>query len=113
MQHLKNDKYFNPTYKHIVKSPKSGYVNYLSTKTIGLTSFYLGTGRVRKEDAIDFHAGVYLNKIRNEYVGKGEPVGTLYSSKPIKDHPILHFTKNLQINNKPLKMKPMIAKVMK
>jgi pyrimidine-nucleoside phosphorylase len=108
-----DDKYFNPTYKRVIKAPKSGYVNYFSTKTIGLTSFYLGAGRIRKEDSIDYHAGIYLNKICNEYVQKGEVVGTLYSSKPIKDYSVIHFTKNLQINNKPIKMEPMIEKVMK
>jgi thymidine phosphorylase len=54
-----------------------------------------------------------LNKIRNEYARRGEGVATLYSSKPIKKEAITHFINNLEINQKPLKINPVIVKVMK
>jgi thymidine phosphorylase len=113
MSVLKSGKYFNPKYQREIIASKSGYVNYLSTKTIGLTSFFLGAGRLRKEDGIDFHAGIYLNKIKNEYVKKGELVATLYSSKRIRKEAILHFINNLKYNNRPEKHNKEIIKVIK
>jgi thymidine phosphorylase len=110
---LKNGKYFNPKYQHKIIASQNGYINYLSTRTVGLTSFFLGAGRLRKEDGIDFHAGLYLNKIKNEYAKKGELVATLYSSKPIRKEAIQHFINNLQYNNKPQKHEKEIIKVIK
>jgi thymidine phosphorylase len=113
MNLLKSGKYFNPKHSHKILATRNGYVDYKSTKTIGLTSFFLGAGRLRKEDGIDFHAGLYLDKIQNEYVKKGDVIATLYSSKPIKKEAIEHFINNLNYNNKPIKENKQIIRVMK
>jgi thymidine phosphorylase len=110
---LTSDKYFHPKHRYEIKATKSGFVNYKSTKSVGLSSFFLGAGRLRKEDSLDYQAGIYLDKIRNESVRKGDVVATLYSSKPIKKEAITHFVNNLEINQKPLKINPVIVKVMK
>ncbi|MDR3257630.1 MAG: thymidine phosphorylase [Mycoplasmataceae bacterium] len=110
---ITSGEYFHPKYHYEIKASKSGFVNYKSTKSVGLSSFFLGAGRLRKEDPLDYQAGIYLNKIRNEPVHKGDVVATLYSSKPIKKEAITHFVNNLEINQKPLKISPVIVKVMK
>jgi pyrimidine-nucleoside phosphorylase len=84
----------------------------LSTKTVGLISFCLGSGRLSKNDKIDYHAGIYLNKVKNEYVNKNEVVATLYSSKPISNKLSKTFLDNLSINSKPHKNIPIIIKVL-
>ncbi|MDR1235194.1 MAG: thymidine phosphorylase [Mycoplasmataceae bacterium] len=110
---LNSGKYFNPRHIKIIKAPKSGYVDYRSTKTIGLISFKLGAGRLHKEDPIDFHAGIYLNKIRNEYVKANETLATFYSSKPINRLLEKEFLDNVLLTKQPHKKEPIIVKVMK
>ena len=39
----------------------------------------LGAGRARKEDPVQFGAGIALNKVQGESVTAGEPLMTLYT----------------------------------
>jgi pyrimidine-nucleoside phosphorylase len=73
----------------------------------------LGAGRLRKEDNIDYQAGVYLDKVKNEYVKKNQVLATLYSSKPINKSLIKDFLTNTHITSKPQKEEPIIIKIMR
>jgi pyrimidine-nucleoside phosphorylase len=106
-------KYFNPKHIKTIKAQSSGYINYLSTKTIGLISFKLGAGRLHKEDAIDYHAGIYLNKIKGEFVKKNDTIATLYSTNNINSSIVKEFVNNVLISQKPIQTKPIILKVIK
>jgi len=110
---VRNNKYFNPAHKLVIKATKNGYVNYLSAKTIGEISFKLGAGRIRKEDDVDFQAGIYLNKVRNEYVKVGQPIATLYSSSIIDKTLVDKFNENTRYLSKPLKVNNPVVKVVK
>jgi thymidine phosphorylase len=110
---IKSNKYFAPAYTHEIKAKSSGYINYRSAKSVGLTSFYLGAGRLRKTDSVDYHAGIFLNKIRNEHISKGDLIATLYSSKPISLDSIKHFINNTEINHRPIKSESIIMAVLK
>jgi pyrimidine-nucleoside phosphorylase len=78
-----------------------------------MISFRLGAGRLRKEDLIDYQAGVYLNKVKNEYVKKGDVIATLYSSRPIDKSLVNDFMRNVMLASHPHKDIPMIIKVMR
>jgi thymidine phosphorylase len=110
---LRSGKYFNPKYQHHICAKKTGYLEYLSTKEIGLVAFHLGAGRITKESGIDHHAGIYLNAITNEYVKRGQTIATLYSSRPIKSDTIQGFINNYKINSKPINLRPIVSKIMK
>jgi pyrimidine-nucleoside phosphorylase len=58
---------------------KSGFVYDIDARMIGLAAVDLGAGRRRKEDRIDYTAGVILHKKRGERAEKGEPLATLYA----------------------------------
>ncbi|WP_203277066.1 thymidine phosphorylase [Metamycoplasma hominis] len=79
----KDSKWFNPQYKQEIIASQSGYLKIKSAIDFGLVAMKLGAGRSKKEDSIDYEAGIYLNKSSNEYVNKGDVLFTLYSSKPI------------------------------
>ncbi|MDR0674676.1 MAG: thymidine phosphorylase [Mycoplasmataceae bacterium] len=110
---IKNSTYFKPKHKLEIKAHSTGYVAYRSTKVIGLIAFKLGAGRLSKEDNIDYHAGIYLNKIKNEYVKKNELIAILYSSKPIKYSLVSDFKENVIISAQPHKNMPIIIKTMR
>ncbi len=68
-------------YEDYVYADYAGYISKMDTETIGIVSGKLGVGREKKEDEIDYTAGIILNKKTGDYVEKGEILATLYSSK--------------------------------
>ena len=105
--------FFLPKYSKEIRSKRDGYIKYQSTKEIGLIVFYLGAGRIKKSDDVDFQAGVMLNKIKNDFVKKGDLIATLYSSKPINDKTIKAFEDNIIYSNKEFQEYPIILSVFK
>lgn len=69
----------NARFKGVVTSEHEGFVTGLDAAYIGHAANVLGAGRLRKEDSIDYSAGVYLNKKVGDYVRKGDELLSLYS----------------------------------
>jgi len=65
-----------------ILAPRGGYISGVDALVIGQAAMVAGAGRARKEDAIDYSAGIVLNHKRGSYVGAGEILATLYGSKP-------------------------------
>lgn len=63
-----------------VAAEKSGYLYSVNTEQCGIASMELGAGREKKEDTIDYSAGIILHKKIGDFVKAGEPIATLYSS---------------------------------
>lgn len=66
-------------FSYEVKSPADGYVIHMNTEKCGIASVYLGAGREKKEDSIDYAAGIILKKKTGDFVTKGEVLAVLYS----------------------------------
>ncbi len=62
------------------KAPRSGYITGMDTEGFGIAAGILGAGRNKKEDNIDFSAGIVLHKKVNDFVNKGEPLATLHTA---------------------------------
>ena len=62
---------------------KNGYLTNIDSLIIGEASMALGAGRVKKDDKIDYQAGVILKKKIGDYVKKGEVICSLVGSKKI------------------------------
>ena len=60
--------------------PESGYINKTDALLIGMAAMALGAGREKKEDKIDFGAGIIMHKGVGDAVLCGEPIATLYTS---------------------------------
>ena len=71
--------------KMIIKSTKDGYINNVKTISIASVVKDLGAGRVKKEDKIDYDAGIEFNKVIGDHVKKGDVLGTIYYNKEIKN----------------------------
>lgn len=56
------------------------YISYMNAEEIGISSVVLGAGREKKEDTIDFSAGIVLNKKSGDKVAKGDVIATLYTN---------------------------------
>jgi len=73
-----------PVAKHeqVILAEASGFVNELDALAVGTASWRLGAGRARKEDPVQFGAGIVLNAKRGEKIEKGQPLMTLYTDEP-------------------------------
>lgn len=63
-----------------VKAPRAGCISHMDTEGIGTASVMLGAGRSKKEDVIDYSAGIILKKKYGEMVEAGEVLAVLYAS---------------------------------
>lgn len=62
------------------KAKESGYITYMDTEGFGIAAGILGAGRSKKEDEIDFSAGIILQAKINDAVKKGDTIAILYTS---------------------------------
>ncbi|ENY69324.1 Thymidine phosphorylase [Metamycoplasma auris 15026] len=105
------ENWFNPKYKYEVISDNEGYLKIDSAIEFGLVAMKLGAGRSKKEDSIDFEAGIYLNKTSNDYVKKGDVLFTLYSSKEINIGLAKDLLSVIQFSKNPFEIKEVLAKL--
>jgi thymidine phosphorylase len=66
-------------FSHVVTAESTGVISKLDALAVGVASWRLGAGRARKEDPVQFGAGIVLNKVQGESVTAGEPLMTLYT----------------------------------
>ena len=64
-----------------VCAPADGYITAMDAERIGIVGVSLGAGRAKKEDAIDFAAGIRLLKKTGDAVVAGEPIAVLYTNR--------------------------------
>lgn len=64
---------------HVVTASSTGVLSKLDALAVGVASWRLGAGRARKEDPVQFGAGIVLNKVQGESITAGEPLLTLYT----------------------------------
>jgi len=62
------------------KAVTAGYISHMNAEDCGMASLALGAGRVRKEDNIDYSAGIVLHKKTGDYVTAGETIAYLHTS---------------------------------
>lgn len=67
-------------YVEAMEAPKSGFIQRLAARDIGVASLLLGAGRVRSSDTVDFAAGIVLAKKTGARVKKGEPIAYLHTN---------------------------------
>ncbi|MEO0061314.1 MAG: hypothetical protein RL343_932 [Actinomycetota bacterium] len=67
---------------HVITAPESGYLSQLDALQVGTASWRLGAGRARKEDAVQFGAGITLHAQHGQRVEAGAPLMTLHTDEP-------------------------------
>ncbi|MCQ2516187.1 MAG: thymidine phosphorylase [Saccharofermentans sp.] len=67
-----------------VKASQTGYIGAIAADVIGHASVQLGSGRIKKDDEIDFGAGISFEKKRGDAVIEGETICKLYLGSKTK-----------------------------
>lgn len=73
------DKFKKANFERNVTAPKDGYIHSMNAELCGTASVHLGAGRERKDDKIDFAAGIILHKKTGQFICKGETLATMYA----------------------------------
>lgn len=73
------DKFTKAKYSREIRADQSGWLYATNTEMIGNASVLLGAGRIKKEDTIDFAAGIVLHKKAGDRVEKGDLLATFYA----------------------------------
>lgn len=61
-----------------ISADKKGYIQKIETDKIGLAAMLTGAGRSRKEDDVDYSAGVIIHRKVGDFVTEDEPIASLY-----------------------------------
>jgi len=79
---LNPDKYPKSKFSFELKSEKRCYLSEVDTYEVGMAALELGAGRLKKEDKIDYKAGIkFFPKIGNE-INKDEVIYQLFTDNP-------------------------------
>ena len=77
-------KFKTAKYKYELISQKDGIIKDLNAEQIGNIVCFLGGGRIKKEDEIDYDVGIILNKKVGDYVKKGDLLCTIFANSKEK-----------------------------
>ena len=67
-------------YSRDVLAGRTGFIAEMAAQEIGRASQHLGAGRLRKEDEIDFTAGIRMHVHIGDFVKEGDVLATLYGA---------------------------------
>jgi pyrimidine-nucleoside phosphorylase len=79
-----NSKFAQAAVRREIKARKTGFIHAMNTEQCGIASVELGAGREKKEDPIDYCAGIILQKKVGDQVKAGETIATFYTSSEQK-----------------------------
>ena len=81
-----------PKAKYIeeVKSKNSGYIYEINAQKVGKLACFLGEGRLKKEDNIEYEVGIVLNKKVGDFVNENDTIAYIHSNDIQK----LEYAKN-------------------
>jgi pyrimidine-nucleoside phosphorylase len=63
-----------------VNAPRSGYLAQIHAQIVGETSVFLGAGRTRKGDPVDYAVGILIHRKVGDYVAAGQPLFTIHAN---------------------------------
>ncbi len=112
-EYIRNTDLFQPAkYIYNVIMPESGYIVHMDTAGIGSVCVSLGAGRSKKEDDIDFSAGIILYKKTGEYAEKGEIIASLYAKNDsLFEYAEKQYLSSIKIGNAKPDMIPLVLDV--
>lgn len=65
-----------------ITAGKSGYITRIDSEKVGISACVLGAGREKKDDIIDYGAGIVLTSKIGDYVRAGDVTAYLYTNRP-------------------------------
>ena len=79
---LEQEGHEEAAYKAPILCPCDGYITAMDTAAIGSAAVILGAGRSKKDDPIDYSAGIMVGAKTGDQVEKGQELGCLMTNDP-------------------------------
>ena len=106
------ENYPKAKFTQTISADESGFIHSISARKTGMFTMMLGAGRMKKEDAIDYKAGIVLRRKKGDAVGKGELLADIYSdSEDELLEAAKRFPEVFTISEAPPQPSPLIYKV--
>ena len=74
--------FHRPGARRVLDAWEAGYISKMDTTMLGWAVQRLGAGRVRASEPLDPHAGIEFHAHRGDWVEQGQPLATLYATRP-------------------------------
>ncbi|MBG0730866.1 thymidine phosphorylase [Mycoplasma sp. 'Moose RK'] len=99
---IQSSSFWIPGYKEEIFAPRNGYIKWENALIFGKIATFLGAGRTKLNEKIDYEAGICLEVETGTYVQEDQLIYTLYSSQPIQIEKIKNLIQeSFSINPKP------------
>ncbi len=100
-------------YQENIHAAQDGYINAVDSFELGMTGILIGAGRQKKEDEIDYSAGIMIYKKVPAKVQKGELLATLHTNrKAAVDAAKEKISRAFSIGNRQPDAEPLVYSVM-
>jgi pyrimidine-nucleoside phosphorylase len=94
-----------------ITAVRSGYIQEINALTIGEASTKLGAGRAKKEDIIDYTAGIILKTKVGQSVKAGQPLAVVHTNKDDIDDILKEIRQAFVIQKEPVNPGPIVYEV--
>ena len=74
------EKFPKARYVEMIESPKSGYLDQIQARSIGIAAVELGAGREKKGDPVDHAVGFVIHHKVGDKIEKGQPLFTIHAN---------------------------------
>lgn len=105
------EKFSKAKYEIEVLSKSEGYIKEINAEEIGKLASKLGAGRTKKEDKIDYTAGIVLNKKVGDRVKANEKLATLYTNKENYEEAKEELEKIIKVSEEKVEEKETILEI--
>lgn len=100
-------------YEIEILSKKEGYIKEINAEEIGKLASKLGAGRTKKEDKIDYTAGIVLNKKVGDQVKENEKLATICTNKENYEEAKKELEKIIEISDEVVEKEKTILGIIK
>lgn len=100
-------------YHHQIRAQASGYIHDINALAIGEGAMLLGAGRAKKDDIIDYTAGILIHKKIGDSVEKGEVLFDVYTHREDIDEILVDLLNAMEIGTRKVTVPPVIHSVVK
>lgn len=94
-----------------VKSTMKGYIQSMDAEQIGIAAMILGAGRNKKEDQIDYAAGITLRKKIGDFVEENETLAIMHTNISNVEVAESKINNAFQILDKQVEKKPIVYEI--
>jgi len=106
------DAFHKPGATQIVEAWESGYVAEMDTTALGWAVQRTGAGREKAGEPVDPQAGILFHARRGAEVKRGQPLATIYATRPeMLSEPIAILKKAIRFSKTPPKPVPLVNRV--